>query len=251
MLRTILPWSAAAIILGAVIAGLAVWKLKPTPTPEPRQVMRFEYQLPGDQQLNIGGTVSGHTLAISSDGSQLVYSTSKGLFLRSVNEAGARLVIGTEGNPRSPFFSPDGKWLGYWSQVDNKLKKIAVSGGVPTTLCDAKWVLGATWHPDETIVYSELFKGVMRVSANGGTPETLVKGFNCLPQLLQGGKSVLFTDLRKSPIYDCRAGDPNRHTEGVIRRNRRPVFADRTPYLRSAKRCLCCSIPSRHACSEG
>jgi serine/threonine-protein kinase len=200
MLRTLLPWIAAAIVLGAVIAGLAVWKLKPTPTPEARQVMRFEYQLPSDQQFNIS-TTAGHTLAISSDGSQFVYSTSKGLYLRSVNEAGAKLVIGTEGNPQSPFFSPDGKWLGYWSQVDNKLKKVAVSGGVPVSLCDVTWVVGATWHPDDTIVYSEIFQGVMRVSANGGTPETLVKGFSAFPQLLQDGKSVLFTESSKSSTY--------------------------------------------------
>jgi len=42
-LRTILPWAAAAIVVGSIVTGLAVWKLMPT---EPRQVMRFDYELP-------------------------------------------------------------------------------------------------------------------------------------------------------------------------------------------------------------
>jgi len=57
--RTILPWVAVAIVLTAVIAGVAVWRLKPA---EPRQVIRFDYELPGDQQLNEQGF---NTLAVS------------------------------------------------------------------------------------------------------------------------------------------------------------------------------------------
>ena len=49
----------------------------------------------------------------------------------------AKLIAGTEGNPQQPFFSPDGKWIGYCSvSWIGKLKKIAISGGAPVTLCD-------------------------------------------------------------------------------------------------------------------
>jgi serine/threonine-protein kinase len=48
-LRTILPWTAAAAVLTAIIAGLAVWKLKPTPPAEPHRVTRFIYELPEDR----------------------------------------------------------------------------------------------------------------------------------------------------------------------------------------------------------
>ena len=108
-LRTILPWIAAAIVLTAIIAGVAVWKLKPT---EPRQVMRFDYDLPEGQQFS---NLSCRALAVSPDGKQFVYSTSKGLYMRSVDELTAKLIAGTEGSTRSPFFSPDGKWIGYFS----------------------------------------------------------------------------------------------------------------------------------------
>jgi hypothetical protein len=81
-------------------------------------------------------TIRGHTLAVSPDGTQFVYSTSEGLYIRSEDELEARLIPGTDDNPQSPFFSPDGQWIGYWSQADNQLKKIAIRGGTPVTLCD-------------------------------------------------------------------------------------------------------------------
>jgi serine/threonine-protein kinase len=187
-LRTILPW-VAALALIAIIAGVAVWKLKP---PEPRRVMRFAYELPEDQQ-----TSQYPPLAISPDGSQFVYGTTKGLYLRSAEALDARLIAGTEGAD-DPFFSPDGQWIAYWSSNDKKLKKIAVSGGAPVVLCDVGWMVGASWDSDNAIVYSYPQKGIMRVSARGGTPETLIeigeeRDVFYFPQLLPGGKSVLFT----------------------------------------------------------
>jgi serine/threonine protein kinase/Tol biopolymer transport system component len=193
-LNRMFPCLAVAAVLAAIIAGVAVWKLKPVPPPESRRVIRFDYNLPDDQQLNISGAISGHTIAVSPDGGQFVYSTSKGLYLRSMDELGARLVPGTDSNPQSPFFSPDGQWLGYWSQTDNKLKKIAISGGAPAILCDVKSnVYGAIWYPDNTIVFSDIGYGLMRVSANGETPEMLVEGSTLYPQLLPDGKSMIFT----------------------------------------------------------
>ncbi|MBP1625085.1 MAG: serine/threonine protein kinase, partial [Acidobacteria bacterium] len=201
-LRKTLPWIAAAIVLGAILAGVAAWKLKPVPPSEPRRVIRFDHHLPDDQQFNLG-TALGHTLAVSPDGSQFVYSTSKGLFLRSVDELEAKLVTGTESDPQSPFFSPDGKWIGYWSQADGKLKKIAMDDSMPVTLCDVTWLIGAIWHTDNTIVYSDVIKGILRVSANGGTPKLLVKGNLFVKQLLPDGKSLIFNE--GSPTGEYRA----------------------------------------------
>ena len=108
----------------------------------------------------------------------------------------ARPIQGTDEDPASPFFSPDGEWVGYYSTSDNKLKKIAPIGGAPVTLCDATIPFGVSWGSDDTIVYGQP-EGIMRVSANGGTPELvipteapeLVHG----PQMLPGGEWVLFT----------------------------------------------------------
>jgi hypothetical protein len=56
------------------------------------------------------------------------------------------------------------------------LKKIDVSGGPPVAICDTGVALGASWDSEESIVYSDVTNGgVFRVSANGGTPELLIK----------------------------------------------------------------------------
>jgi serine/threonine protein kinase/Tol biopolymer transport system component len=196
-LRMMLPWVAAAIALTAVIAGVLIWYLKPTPPHQPRQVIRLDHILPEDQVIVLANIGYGHTIAVSPDGNQFVYTTSSGIYLRSVNELNASLIVGTEkDNPQSPFFSPDAQWIGYWSQTDSKLKKIAVLDGTKITLCDVlsgSAVFGAEWHPDNTIFYSDFLKGILRVSANGGTPEMLVSGKCYFPQLLPDGKSLLFT----------------------------------------------------------
>jgi serine/threonine-protein kinase len=105
-------------------------------------------------------------------------------------------VRGTEGGARNPFFSPDGEWVGFFAQ--GQLKKVAVSGGAPVTLCDAQSALGARWEADDTIVFGDRGTGIMQVSADGGTPEVLIPldttgevGYG--PQVLPGEKAVLFT----------------------------------------------------------
>ncbi len=196
-LRTILPWAAATLLLGLIISGAAVWILKPTPTSEPKRVMRFEYKLPEDKRFN-------GELTVSPDGSKFVYGTTNGLYLRFMDALDARLIPGTDLNSVQPFFSPDGKSLGYWSRSDQKLKKVAISGGAPIVLCDTSTtIVDASWYPEDVIVYSDLSNGIMRVSARGGTPETLVKGsfaniakegLPLYPQMLPDGKTLLFTN---------------------------------------------------------
>jgi serine/threonine protein kinase/Tol biopolymer transport system component len=189
-LRVGLSWVAGALVLGLIIAGVAVWKLKPS---EPRQVMRFDYELPEGQQFQ-GLGISA--LDVSPDGKQFVYSTPKGLYLRSVNELNAKLIAGTEGIVAQPFFSPDGKSIGYFSVTDRQLKKISTSGGAPVTLCAVNQLVGAWWGADNNIVYGQLPGDMMKVSANGGTPQSLVKMKSevpIFPQILPDGKSVLYT----------------------------------------------------------
>jgi Tol biopolymer transport system component/predicted Ser/Thr protein kinase len=196
-LRTVLPWVAATAILCLIIAAVAVWQLK---KPEPRKVMRFTYELPEGQRFT-----PNIQLAVSPDGSQFVYLTTSGIYLRSVDALDARLIAGTDRNSLQPFFSPDSQWIGYWSSNDRKLKKIATSGGMPVVLCDTGLIVaGLSWSYDNTIVYTDVLGGgVKRVSADGGTPESLIKaeivtagteGMPVMPQMLPDGKTLLFTN---------------------------------------------------------
>ncbi|MBN1833205.1 MAG: serine/threonine-protein kinase [Deltaproteobacteria bacterium] len=192
-----LPLVATISFFCVIIAALAVWMLKPA---EPRKVMRFSYELPEGQQFT--GDIQ---LAVSPDGGQFVYLTTDGIYLRSVDALDARLVAGTDRNSTQPVFSPDGRWIAYWSSTERKLKKISISGGVPVVLYDTSMiVIGLSWSSDNTIVFSDVVGGgVKRVSADGGIPESLIKaelvnlgteGMPVAPQMLPDGKTLLFTN---------------------------------------------------------
>ena len=186
----ILLWASIPVIL-LIILGVVVWNLK---TPESRQVVRLDHYLTEDQQVITSLILP--VLDVSSDGTLLVFSTPKGIYLRSIDQLEARFIAGTDEDPITPFFSPDGQWIGYFAMGNQrKLKKISVNGGVPTTLCSVGTPLGASWGTDDTIVYGEVDSGIMRISANGGTPEVLTgqSALSGSPQILPNGKSLLFT----------------------------------------------------------
>jgi eukaryotic-like serine/threonine-protein kinase len=192
-LRIGFPWVATISALGIIIGGAAIWNLR---RPEPRQVVRFDYQLPEGQEFS---TTIEPVLAISPDGKQIAYSTLQGLYLRSMDELTARLIPGTEGDSVQPFFSPDGQWVGYFSPSDRTLKKIPARGGVPVVLCGVKAFVGASWLKDGTIVFGEPLDEIRRISANGGTPESLARVktgyFIIKPRILPDGRSILYTSI--------------------------------------------------------
>ena len=159
------------------------------------------HELPKDQQF---GDLTERAIAVSPDGRQFVYGTSAGLYLRSMDDIDAKLLSGTAGTLQRPFFSPDGKWIGFFSSTDRKLKKIAISGGAPVTLADVTANGSFSWNADDTIVYGQWGRGIMRVSANGGTPEQIIKPAEnesiIHPQILPDGKSILFTHVSPTPF---------------------------------------------------
>jgi WD40 repeat protein len=143
-------------------------------------------------------------VAISPDGRQLAYVAARAgrrqIYLRAADRLEARPIPGTEGG-HMPFFSPDGLWLGFVAESEGKLKKVPLSGGAPTTLCDAGDVRGASWGPDGTIVFARHgASGLDRVSAEGGKPEVLTtldvrrhESSHRFPEVLPGGQAVVFT----------------------------------------------------------
>ncbi len=120
------------------------------------------------------------------------------MYLRNMDTFESRPIAGTEGG-RAPFFSPDGKWLGFLTQ--HHLKKVQLSGDTPVTLCRIANARGASWGDDGTIVYSPFYyAGLNKISADGGTPQPLTKVDKSQeernhrwPFLLPGGKVALFT----------------------------------------------------------
>ena len=183
-----------AVVVSAIIAGVAVWNLKPESLPA-TGVNRFSHVLTADEVIT---DRDRQVVAFSPDGSRLVYSANEQLYLRMMSALESNPISGTDEDAEGPFFSPDSQWIAYFSITDLQLKKISVSGGAPVTICDSPDIqnFGASWGADDTIVFGRP-EGVFRVSANGGTPDLIVAGEADEqvygPQVLPGGDWVLFT----------------------------------------------------------
>ncbi len=192
----------AAAVVASALAGGAVWTLTPPAPSSP--VTRFALALGEGQQFAI---TNAQLLDVSPDGTRLVYAAGNQLYLRSMSDLEARPLAGTQqapSNPVSPVFSPDGQSIAFYSTVDQAIKKIAVSGGAAITLCPADGTaLGRMNWDAGGIVFHQFGKGIMRVSANGGQPETLVgvKEGEVMqsPQVLPGGEWLLFTSATGAP----------------------------------------------------
>ena len=183
----------AAAVVASAMVGAAAWTLKPTP---PLTVTRFAFALGEGQQFTV---VNNQTLAVSPDGTLLVYVANNQLYLRSMSDLEARPIPGTQQTPGlfNPVFSPDSRSIAFFAPSDHTIKKIAVSGGAAVTICPAGPVFyGMTWD-SSGIVFGQGAQGIMRVSANGGQPTVLVSVKDGElahgPQVLPGGEWVLFT----------------------------------------------------------
>jgi serine/threonine-protein kinase len=182
----------------AGIGGAIALNLKPSAAPA--IVSRFPFTLPEGQQFTGTGR---QIVSISPDGAQFVYVANSRLYLKPMRELQSIYIQGTEitqGGVLNPVFSPDGRSIAFWSGSDQMLKRIAVSGGAPVTICKTEAPFGISWGPNNQIFIGQGPKGIMRVSANGGLPETIVtvKSDELAhgPQVLPGGGAVLFTLLR-------------------------------------------------------
>jgi len=150
--------------------------------------VRLDVDLGPDVSLDSG---FGPSVILSPDGTRLVYVSKGKLFSRRLDQTGATELIGTEG-AYAPFFSPDGKWVAFFTL--GKLKKISLEGGPPVVLCDAPVGFGGSWAEDGNIIAALNFDSLARVPSTGGAPSPISAAARGLwPQVLPGGKAVLFT----------------------------------------------------------
>ncbi len=166
--REKLAWVAAAVAALAAL-GLGWGFLKRAPLPQP--VMRFEIAPPAD-------VTTIDVPRISPDGKLLAFDAtdSEGknrIWVRPLNAIEAHPFPGTEGGAR-PFWSPDSQFLGF--VADGVLKKVGVSGGPPTKICDAPGASDGTWSSQGVILFDGTGSDpIHRVSAAGGTKAVEVR----------------------------------------------------------------------------
>jgi len=195
---------AAAFAAGAAAFALAAWRV--APPPEPPTVTRLSMPV-------ASGSVVPQ-VSIARDGKRIAFwpGDSPAIRVRELDAFEWRTVAGAvpaEGNNgNAGCFSPDGAWLAF--ATGNALRRIALAGGAPLTV--ARDLAGADWCDwgDDGNLYFGSSAGIMRVPASGGAAEVVAapsaEGGESygLPQLLPGGKQLLFNVFRTADVQTAR-----------------------------------------------
>ena len=190
--------AAGGVLLVASAIGVAGWL---RPAPEIRApVVRVVLALPQDARVE---NREGSPVALSPDGTTLVYSGARQLFLRRLDQLDPVALPNTE-RAAQPFFSPDGQSIGFFA--DGVLKRTGLTGGPAVTLAPASELMGATWGPNDTIIFSAT-GGLFRVAASGGTAERIQFSDSVpgrlfrWPEFLPDGKRLLVTLAGTAPFH--------------------------------------------------
>ena len=202
-------WVAAAAL--AILAAVVLWApWRRTAAPTDRPLVRLEVELGSDVVLEPLAQPTPSSVAISPDGTRLVYVASVAggppkLLIRRLDQPGATELAGTEG-ARNPFFSPDSAWVVFYD--GSHLKKISVEGGATVRIVERGVVVGGTWLDNGDLVFaSGLTAGLLRAPADGGAATEILKLgkgelFYAMPQLLPGGRHLLMTVYGTPPNVD-------------------------------------------------
>jgi eukaryotic-like serine/threonine-protein kinase len=155
-----LSWLLYGLLAAALVAVVILWSGGKNNS----QPNYFYAQLPFTVQ-SMAVAPDGHTIATIG---KLEPEHAKTLWLYEVGSRRARSLPDTEGAV-FPFWSPDGKSLGFFA--DGKLKKLDIAGGPVQTVSDAPSGRGGTWNRDGVIIFTpsgQLATGLYRVPASGG-----------------------------------------------------------------------------------
>ncbi|HYV99456.1 MAG TPA: protein kinase [Gemmatimonadaceae bacterium] len=237
--RSYAPLLAAATLVFAAIAAWG-WTRSPAMT-APTIAYRARIPLPIENGL---GNDFGSQIAISPDGSKLVYATAEDgtpkLWMLNRNELAPKIIPGTE-QAHQPFFSPDGSKVAFLTW-DRRLKVISLTGEPPTTLVDTGIVRGGgAWGEDGYIYLSGGSRetgvdnrGILRVAERGGQLERVSSLDSSTKEIvhnqpvwLPGGRGLVVTvqhdvqyDASKSEIavIDIRTHKHTKLLEGIIAR---------------------------------
>ena len=239
--RTTRRWLAiaASVVLASIaITGATAWWLL-RPQPVPIRPARFTFTPPPSQPLILNGFF--RQLAISADGARIAYVTNADnqqlLMIRQLDRLDVLPLRGATGG--FPFFSPDGQWVGFFT-ASGELRKVAVAGGSPITICRFQGTpRGATWGPDNTIIFAtnDTSTGLLSVPATGGDPSVLTRpdrpgDDHLMPVLTRNGRAVLYTigsasgsDDRQVAVLDLGTG----HSKTLVRGGSDATYVEISP----------------------
>ena len=195
--KTALPLSIALVAVIAT-ASMLWWRLND----DTERVLRASIPPPENTTFHLAA-ISPGAATLSPDGSRIVFSArdedgSVRLYLRALDQPEAHVMSGTEG-AQFPFWSPDSRWVAFFTQQDGTLKKADASGGPPITLCEAQNGKGGSWGADGTIVFApNSGTPLQKVSSAGGEAQQITEidrtrhNSHRHPRFLPDGKHFLY-----------------------------------------------------------
>ena len=212
--RVVWP-SVAALMTAVAVAGIWWTASRPQPA-EP--LARMSLLPPPGVSLYPDSTA----VAMSPDGRMVAFivgsplEAETELWVRSLDAIAPRRIEDSQG-ALLPFWSPDGRRIGFYTR--QKLKTVAATGGPVDTICETAAARGAVWTRSNVIVFARDTSGpLFRVSANGGTPVPVTvldasrKEYgHRFPQMLPDGDHFLYAALpARDGKFDIYAGSLSR-----------------------------------------
>ena len=198
-------WQLAVAAVAILAAGAAIGIAATRSAPTPPHVVRFSAPMPRLFNNNLYET----PFALSPDGTQMVFvafdsgASMARLHIRQMDQLTSTPLVGTE-DALNPFFSSDGREIGFITQGDLTLRKIAATGGpVSTIVPGARVRFGApSWGDDGSIIYTNASNQLGRITAPGEQPTLLTDSttfrFAGSPMILPGSRAVLLTGASSS-----------------------------------------------------
>jgi Tol biopolymer transport system component len=188
--------SILGIVLGGAIASRIAGRSGGESVSAP--LVRFEIRPPaGTNILHTDDTAQ--YIAPSPDGTRVAFTAGGRLWIKALNHAAAEEVAGA-GGASSPFWSPDGRSIGFFT--DRQLKKKVLDGGPPETLCAISGTgNNGTWNAGGVILFDDWNKrGLLRISADGGSPTVVGDTTTNVgwPQFLPDGRHYLYVVAREN-----------------------------------------------------
>ena len=187
--RERVAWGIALVSLVALL----IVSLTGRPSPTDIRPVRFPITAPE------GGRISNVQFAISPDGRQVVFvvidSSGRSLWIRPFDSMESRQLSGTEG-AFSPFWSPDGRFVGFWA--DESLKKIDTLGGPPEPMVSGSQGDGSWNRTGDLLFVQEGIIHLLRAEDGSSTPVTSIDGSQGVgnhrePHFLPDGNHFLYS----------------------------------------------------------
>jgi len=173
-LRRALPWALAGLGILAAIVIAVIFLLRSV---VPAYSIRSYIPAPENTSFIFSGDAAGPPV-LSRDGRNLAFVAAKTsetplIYIRPLGALEATALSGTD-NAWAPFWSPDGRKIGFFGE--GKLKVIDLQGGTPVSVADAPNGRGGSWSQNGEIVFAPDFRSpIYRVQASGGTPVAVTR----------------------------------------------------------------------------